>query len=197
MRAQRFEGGDDGFFLVARGRRQDFGGAAGVGDEADAVVGAQRFGEVADGFFHQRQFVGVVHRAGGVDEEDEVGGRAFFWRKVGCLDGDADEFGVRLPRGINGLGVHREGFAVLRQRVAVGEVVEDFFDAHGIGGRQAVFAGEHAADVAVAAGVNVNAEGGDGRITDAVYRVRVAMGVAFAVLHFYRAANAHSGDGFV
>ena len=163
------------------------------------VVRAQGFGEVADGFLHQRQFVGGIHRAGGVDEEDKVGGRAFIGVEVGRLYADADELAVRLPRRGNGFGVHGEGFAVRRQRVVVGEVVGDFFDTHGVGRRQTVFFFYHAAHVAVTAGIDVDAEGRDGIVGGALHGVYVLVRVFFGVFGGGddRTANAETSDGII
>ena len=95
--------------------------------------------------------------------------------------------------------MHGEGFAVRRQRVVVGEVVGDFFDAHGIGRRQAVFFFYHAAHVAVTAGIDVNAEGGDGIVGGALHGVYVLMRVFFGVFGGGNdcTANAELGDGTI
>ena len=53
--------------------------------------------------------------------------------------------------------MHGERPLVLGQRIVVGEIVDQFFDPHGVG-RWQLAGVEHAAHVAVAAGIDVNTE---------------------------------------
>ena len=61
-------------------------------------------------------------------------------------------------RARGGLEIHAEGVLAGRRGVVVVEVVDHLLDAHGIGGRT-LPGGEHAADVGVGGGVDVDGEG--------------------------------------
>ena len=99
------------------------------------------------------------------------------------------------------MGVDGERAAVLRQGVGIGEVVDDFFDAHGVFGRQAAVV-EKAAHVGVTAGIDVDAEGGNGLLGngfDGVFRLLlVAFGVGAQGAGFggdVAVSAAHHGGG--
>ena len=74
--------------LDARGRRQDQPRGARVDDDRDPVVLAELLDQSLQPPLDQRQLVRLVHRAGDVDQEDEVAGRPP--RLVDRLGGDAD-----------------------------------------------------------------------------------------------------------
>ena len=179
---QAVERGEDFLPLVARGGRQHDLVAVGIGNEGDAVLGAGLVREGAEGVFHHRQFVAAIHGAGHVHQEHEVGRRQRGLAHLFGLDADADQLGAAAEGGIHGFGVHGEGFAVGRLGVAVVEIVDDFFNAHGIGGRQAAGLGEEAADIGIATGVHINAEGGNGLLGHGVHGVGLIMAVALGVL---------------
>ena len=63
------------FLVGARGIEHD-AGVAGVDDEGDAVVLGELIDEQLERLLDQRQPFSAHHRAGDVDEEDEVAGGA-------------------------------------------------------------------------------------------------------------------------
>ena len=104
--------------------------------------------------------LGCLHRAGDVDQKDEVAGGP-----LGLVDGpggdaDAGEPVLGVPRAARDLDVHGEGMlARFRgRRIVIGEVIQHFFNADRVFGRQHVLA-EKPADVGIAGGVDVDREG--------------------------------------
>ena len=141
----------------------------------------QLLGEQAQGLFYQRQFVGRIHAAGHIHQKHQIGRRQFFKRQILRFNADFDDLGVRLPRRIDGIGVHRKRRAALRQRIAVVEIVNQFFHPHRIHRRQAAIVKEAAA-VGIAAGVDINAEGGHRLLRHGMHRVGVDLAVLLSVL---------------
>ena len=75
-----------------------------------------------------------------------------------------EQLGVGIPRAGGDAGSHTEGLCVLRSTVVVAKVVEHLLDAHGTLGDivQLGARAEHAAQIAVAGGIHVGGEGGEG-----------------------------------
>ena len=71
-RFERLDRGEDRPLVGAGRRRQHESRVAGVDDDGHAVLRPELIDEQLESFFHQRQFVRLHHRAGDVDEEDEV-----------------------------------------------------------------------------------------------------------------------------
>ena len=74
------------------------------------------------------------------------------------LDADGKQHALAIPRRRRHFGVYGKGPFAGRQCVVVREVIDQFFNANGIARRQLPVV-EHAPDVAIAAGINVDAEG--------------------------------------
>ncbi len=159
-RPQLVDGRHDFGFVQARGRRQHQSRSPGVDDDRDLVVLAELFDQALEAPLDQGELVGLLHRAGDVDQEDEVAGRP-----LGLIDGsggdaDAGQPVLGIPGAAGDLDMHGEGMlARFRgRRVVIGEVIQHLFDAHRVPGRQHVL-GEKAADVGIAGGVDVDREG--------------------------------------
>ena len=135
-------------------------------------------GEELERFLHQRQLVGMIHRAGDIDQEDEVARRARFGGELAALQGDLDEGMGGGPGAGGGLDVDGEGIFALRRGVVIGEIVDQFLDADGVGGRE--LAGfQKAADVGIGRRVHVDGEGGERFIEDRPERVGRERGIGF------------------
>ena len=129
--------------------------------------------------------LGSLHRAGDVDQEDEVAGRPP--RLVDRPGGDADpgQPVLGVPGAAGDLDVNGERMLARfrRRRVVIGEVVEHLLDADGVLGRQHVL-GEEAADVGIAGRVDVDRERRErlaGRLVERIVGNRF-VGLAPAVL---------------
>jgi hypothetical protein len=142
-------------------------------------------GEELERLLHQRQLVGLVHGAGDVEQEDEVAGRARFGVEFLALEGDLDEGMGGVPGAGGGFHVYGEGVFALGRGVGVGEVVDHFLDAHGVGGRQLPGA-EEAADVGIGGGIHVDGECRERFIRDALERVALDGGIGFCVCALVR-----------
>ena len=94
--AQCVDGGGDGGLILAGGRWQHDACAIRIGHQRDAVLRAHLIDQQLERGFEQRELVGAVHRAGHVDQKDEVGGRQILFRHVLPLDGDAQHGVQRL-----------------------------------------------------------------------------------------------------
>ena len=93
-------------------------------------------GEDAQGFLTGGSLSGSVMLPETSTRKTRLAGGRFFFGGVLRLNAGFDEFGFRSARGIDGLGVDGEGRPSVGG-VGIGEVVDDFFDAHGVFGRQA------------------------------------------------------------
>ena len=159
-RAQLLDRRENLRLVQARGGREDQPRGAGVDDHRDLVVLAELLDQALQAPLHQRELVGLLHRAGDVDEEHEVaGGPAGL---VDRLRGDPDprQAVPGIPRAAGDLDMHGEGVRAGggRRGVVIGEVVEQLLDADGVLRRQHVL-GEVTADVGVAGRVHVDREG--------------------------------------
>ena len=135
--------------LAAPGRRrQDETTRTGVDDDGDAVGGVERVGQHAHRGLDERQLVGLVHRAGDVEQKHEVSRRRAFGSHAASLQADEREAMARIPRARRHLGRDRERRAIRRILVGEAEVVDQLFDAHGVCRRQRALI-EEAANVRV------------------------------------------------
>ena len=75
-----------------------------------------------------------------------------------------EQLGVGIPWAGGDAGGHTKGLCVLRSTVVVAKVVEHLLDAHGTLGDvvQLGARAEHATQIAVAGGIHVGGEGGEG-----------------------------------
>ena len=144
--------------------------------------------------FYQRQLIGCVHAAGHIHQKHQIGRRQFFKRQILRFNADFDDLGVRLPRRIDGIGVHRKRRAALRQRIAVVEIVNQFFHPHRIHRRQAAII-EEAAAVGIAAGVDINAEGRHRLLRHGMHGVGADLAVLLGVLQRQRDFSADGRRG--
>ena len=80
------------------GRHQHGARLAGIGDDRHSVVGVELRHQQAEGGPQQRQLVRRVHRAGNVEQEDEVRLGLLGRLHVIALDRDMHELGVCVPR---------------------------------------------------------------------------------------------------
>ena len=179
---QAVERGQDLAMAVAGGRRQDQPGRSRIHHDRHPVLRAQLRDQLGEGLLEQRQFVGGIHRARGVDQQHQVGGRQGRLGHVVALDADHQQLARGVPGGGREFGGHPERLpAGGRRRMRVVEVVQEFLGTHRVR-RRAHALPQHAPHVGVAAGVDVDGERGDRLVAGPVHRVVVAMFVAFGVL---------------
>ena len=124
------------------------------------VVGPQLVHEQAQRLLHQGQLVRLVHRARHIEQKDQVRGRTLRIADLTALETDPHEAVFGRPRGRGHLEVRGEGHVARRRRVAVGEIVHEFLDPHGIG-RRPLPLGQEAPDIGVRCRVHVHREGGE------------------------------------
>ena len=157
-------------------------GGAGIDDDRDPVARVQPVGEQGQRALHQRQFVGLVHRSGDVDQEDEVGRRPRPPRQVVAAQADAEQPRIGVPRRRRHVG--RDGERprpVLRGGIIVAEIVQHLLGPHRRLRRQ--LAGvQHPPDIGVGAGVDVDREGRDRRLGDGQHRSDRLAVIAFAIV---------------
>ena len=205
---------EDRVLARAWSRLEDDARGAGVDDEGDPILLPHPAGEYLERLLDERQLVLVLHRAGDVDEEDEVRGRDLAVGYPLGLQRDSEQTVRRVPGAGRELAVEREGrlpvarigregpsLRVLRDgvlghsgsRVFVREVVDELLDADGVGRRKGAFAQE-SPNVRIRRGVHVDREGrqrflqdlGERGLDDAV----VALGVEVRIV-----ARASEGIG--
>ena len=175
--------GENRFLVGPRGRRQDEAGAAGVDDHRHAVLRPQLLDQFAEAGFQQGQLVLVLHGPGGVDQEDDVRGGDLRLRHGITLDADLQQLVFRIPRRRRDLGADAERRrAIARRGVTVVEIIDHLFGAHGVG-RRTLSGHEHAAHIAVAAGIDVDRKGADRILGHAMGRIVleffVLLGIGF------------------
>ena len=148
--------------------------AATIGDNADMVGGPKLANEEAQRALDESEPVFPLHGAGGVDDEDESRVLAAMVGHIASLNADARDPCVVCEGRAGAVDLDAER-ASARLRVVLVEVVDEFFDSHGVGvGPVAV---EHEAPGDCVRGrVNVHGEGGQ------VVGARVDEGVDAVVL---------------
>lgn len=156
-------------------------GLAGVGDNRDVVVLGQLVDEHGQRVFDQRQLIGVAHRPGDVEEEDQVARAALGRVDLAGLQPDADQAVVSIPRTAGRFHVDGKGLVPLWLRVVIREVVDHFLDSHGAGRRNLVVL-QQTPHVRVGGRVDVDRNGAlgldGGRLERVLLRRRVLLGVA-------------------
>ena len=135
--AQRLSSARDDLGLVGRlGRLEHDAGRAGIGDDRHGVVGAELVDQQREGALEQRQLVGLVHRARGIEQEDEVARLVLGDRGLIALDADVEQLGLGVPRRrIDRDGRLERRLGDCRAGIVVVEIVDQLLDAHGVGGR--------------------------------------------------------------
>ena len=136
-------------------------GGAGEDDDAKGVLRPKLGGEDAEGLVDDADAVGAFHRAGFVEEEDEIERAAGLASFGGGFDGEAEEVAV-VGEGIAGaFPVKADRRAGCRFGTAIVEGVDEFLGADGGGvGQEALLeagGGELEGDIA-----DVEREGGEG-----------------------------------
>ena len=192
---QLFQRGQDLAVAVARRGRQHQSCRTGIDDDRDAVLRAQLRHQLGEGLLEQGQLVGLVHRAGGIDQEHQVRRRQGGLGHVVTLDPDHQQLALRIPRRRREFGADPErGRARGRRGMAVAEVIDEFLGTHRIRRRTHALA-QHAAHVGVAAGIDVDGERGHRLFAGAMHRVVLAMLVLLGVLVLPVAAGEGFGPG--
>ena len=143
-----------------RGGKREARGAR-VGDDGHMVLRLELLNQRPQGFLHQRQLVGLAHRTRHIDQENEIGGRTVGGGQLTTLQADAHQPVRRLPGSCGHF--ERRGERVLvrwfGRSIVVGEIVDQFLNAHGIA-RRPLVVDQEAPHVGVAGGVDVDGEGG-------------------------------------
>ncbi len=158
-RVQVLNGRDNVAFVLARSGRQFHARVARISHQRDAVVFVHFARQHAEGFLHQGQLVGGGHRTGNIHQEHQVRQRALFLGNLPPLQTEADQTMFRLPRANRDFGVDRKRIAIDGRSVIVMEVVDEFFNPHGIGGRALAMLNKPP-DVGVRSGVHINRKRG-------------------------------------
>ncbi len=136
--------------------------------------------------FEQRQLVRLVHRPGDIDQKHQVAWRQRIRRCLPGLQPHPQQMGIGIPGGTRQLGVDPKGFGpIVRCRVVVAEVVDQFLDPHGVGRRQASFL-QDATDIGVRRGIDIDTEGRHRLRADRGYAVTDDFAIVFTVSHHGR-----------
>ena len=166
--------------FVTRSRFQHHARIARVNHEADAVRCGQLPGQEFQRGLHQRELVGVLHRAGYVHQEHEVRCRSRALR-LPALNPDMQQAGLRIPRGRRHFRNDSEGRRrIPRSRIGVVEIVDELFHAYRVLRRQAALV-QHPPYVAVGTRIHVDAERRHRILGNAMHRVRVDLAVVLAI----------------
>ena len=193
---QTFQGAQDQVLAVSRRGRQHQSGAAGVHHDRHAILRAHLAREFCEAPFQERQLVLVLHRAGRIDQEDQVGRGNFRGRNPIALDADLQQMTAGVPRCRRDLGADLEwNRATGGHRIAVVEIIDHLLGPHGVGWR-ALAGQQHASDIAVAAGVDV-----DGKRANRIFGHELGrvVGVALVILgvgNRCRDIRDHAVDGW-
>jgi hypothetical protein len=115
--------------------------------------------EEFEGAFDQGEFVGVVHGAGDIDEEDQVSRREASEVYFLPLESNAEETVGGVPGAVGEVGGNGEGGGALGSGVVVREVVDELFDTDSVFGGESPFFGQEAPNIAIGSGVDVDTEG--------------------------------------
>ena len=130
-------------------------------------------GKLAHRGLDQRQLVGAAHRSRHIEQEDQIGGRAFLFGQFIPGEPDAQQARVGIPRAHRDIGIDRERLLeTVRPVVVVAEVIDEFLGPHRALGRQLAF-GNEPAGIGIGAGVDIDREGRDGFAGDQLNRRHV------------------------
>jgi hypothetical protein len=161
------------------------------------ILLAQLVHQQRERLLDERQPAGALHRAGDVDEEDEVGRGRTPHVDFACTERDAQQIVPRVPRRGGKLGRDAQRHVSRRRSgVTVREVVDELLDAHGVLGRQRALI-EEAAHVGVRRAIDVDGEGGERCDADGTERILVDALVRLGVPRLARAADATRHRGAV
>ena len=110
---------------------------------------------------HQRQLVGIGHRAGDIDQEDKVAGWPLVLMNGFAGDPDPGHAVFGTPGAAGDLEVDGERVAAAGcgRRILVREIIEHFLDANRVRGRKLVHLLQVAPDVGIAGCIDVDREG--------------------------------------
>ena len=121
------------------------------------VVIVQLVREQGEAIFEEGEFIVRRHCPRDIDKKYQIRSRAILLADFFSLNGDADQFVIWLPGvGADLLGDQKGNRFVFRRGVIVVEVVHHFFDPNRAAGDFLPVL-DHAADVGVGRGVNVDA----------------------------------------
>ncbi len=129
---------EDRCFVSTGCRRQNELGAPRVGHQGNRVLFLEFLGQQAERFAQQRQLFRRHHRAGDVDEKDQIDGGPAGSGNLSRLQANAHQPVLGLPERLRNLRMDRDRIAPGRRRVIVLEVVEHLLDADGIDRRPLV-----------------------------------------------------------
>ena len=133
------------------------------------------------GLLDQRQLVGTLHGTGDIQQEHQIAGRQLRQWHFEALQAHLQQPALLVPGRQRQFGVDAEGLlAAVRGRIGIVKIVDEFLDAHGIGGRQLALV-EKTTHIAVGAGIDINGEGGHRLLAGGDHRIRRDVGIAFGV----------------
>ena len=135
---------------------------AGIGHDGHGVFRFQLIQQQQERALHQIQPVAAVHTAGGVDQEHQVMARPIVRPDFLRLKADQHQLRLFIPGAGRDLNRHPEGFAVLRLRIVIMEVIQHFLDPDAVG-RNPFPAQYLAPEQCVGGSVHVRREGGQRR----------------------------------
>ncbi len=176
-----FDGAHDLAFPTAGRGLQHHARLAGIGDDGDPILRPHLLDQETKRALEERQLVGARHRAGGVDEKDEIGRQPLGGLDLVALDADAQKLAALVPgRGeqseIDGERIVR----ALRPGIGVVEIIDHLLDSHRIDGRQHALLQE-TPDIGVGCGVDVDRQGRDRIFAHQLHRIGIDLFVPLAV----------------
>ena len=136
------DGVQNRLLVLAVGRFELQAGVSGVGHDGHSIVLGELINQERHRLLHQWQLVLAAHRAGDVQQEDQVAGAPLIAFDLAPLEPHANQSMLGLPRALGHLHVDREGHLVVGLWVVVAEVVDHLLDPHRIGRRQPTLAQE-------------------------------------------------------
>ena len=157
---ERIDGGENLFFVRAGSGREFHAGFAGINDDGHAVALGHALHERAQSLLDERQPFGGLHRAGDVDEENEIARRPFVAREFLALERHAQQTMPGIPGTARGFDVRAERLLVRRRRVTIREVVDQLLNAHRIARRKLIGI-QKPPHVCIRAGVHIDGERGE------------------------------------
>ena len=153
-RPQAVDGLENPLLLLARGAFQCHLAVPRVGHHRHPVLFPELSHQEPDALLDQRQTIRRAHAAGDVDEENKVGGAAFFPRDFPGFERHPGQPMEGLPRRLREVRLHGKRFAVRRHRVGVGKIVHQLLDPHRIRVRPPPLV-EHTAHEGIGGGVHI------------------------------------------
>ena len=150
------------------GRPQQCAKGAGIDHDGHRIIGAKVFGQCGQALFDQVQLIGAVHRSRNIDQEHQIGRWPVGGGHIIGAQANADQARVGVPWRNRGVSGDAERLALVRRtRIIIAEVIDKLLRPDSGLWRHLPLI-QHAAGLGVAAGIDIDGEGGHRRISGAL-----------------------------